>query len=487
MLTTPGTPDVVGALIRTTLATTTAVLHLACRLQALGGLQTGNDFGLQGLSGVGFDALNLALVTELGQRHGQAIATRTAGSADAVHIVLGLHRQAVIEDVGDAGHVDASRRHIRGHQNLHLAIAQGHQTTVAQGLAQRTMQRHGRKAGLLQVLGQGIAFNLGAGKHNGLLDAGFAQPVVQQATLVVTVVGPEQGLTDVGVFFLRRVDLHVLRRAHDSGGQLLDARRKGGAEHHGLVAVHGQLVDLGQVFGKTQVKHAVRFVEHQELHLLQLDLSRALQVEQATRCSHHQIGVLQTGDLHGVRHAAHHVGNAQALGVTHQANGVMGHLLGEFSCGTQHQRTGHTGPEIARMGRVLALGAPRRRLPRGGSFSHSTGPFLGFDFHTRLTLLQQGVQERQQEGRRLAAAGLAGHHQVDMALGAMGLRQGHGNGLGLHRGGLGEAELGHRSHQLGGKTQSGKGMGCRCVSGGHHRTRGNVAGPFDGRLMEGRV
>ena len=453
-------------MIRTTSATTaTAVLHLARRLQALGGFQTRNDFGLQGLSCVGFNALDFALVTELGQRHGQAITTGTTRAANAVHIVLGLHRQAVVEDVGDAGHVNAARGHIRGHQNLHLTIAQRHQTTVTQGLAQGAVQGHGREAGLLQVLGECIAFNLGTGKHDGLLNAGFAQPVVEQTALVVTVIRPEQGLTDVGVLFLRRIDLHVLRRAHDPCGQLLNARRKRGAEHHGLVTLHRQLVDLGQIFGETQIEHAVRFVEHQELHLLQLDLSRTLQVQQATRRGHHQIGVLQASDLHGVRHAAHHVGDAQALGVTDQADGVVSHLLGEFSGGTQHQRTGHTGPEVARMGRVLALGAARCGLAGRCGFGHFAGPFLGFDFHTRLTLLQQRVQQGQQEGGGLAAAGLARHHQVDVTLGTLGLRQGHGDGLGLHRSRFGEAECGHGSDQLGGKPQFGKGVGLSGRSG----------------------
>jgi hypothetical protein len=70
------------------------------------------------------------------------------------------------------------------------------------------------------------------------------------------------------------------RLAHHAHGQLLDARRKGGAEHHGLLALDGQLVDFGQIIREAQVEHAVGFVHHQELHLVELDLHRALQVQQ---------------------------------------------------------------------------------------------------------------------------------------------------------------------------------------------------------------
>ena len=52
------------------------------------------------------------------------------------------------------------------------------------------MQGHGRETVLLQVVGQAVALDLRAGKHDGLVDGGIAQPMVQQAALVLGVVGP---------------------------------------------------------------------------------------------------------------------------------------------------------------------------------------------------------------------------------------------------------------------------------------------------------
>ena len=265
------------------------------------------------------------------------------------------------------------------------------------------------------------------------------------------------------MLFLGRVDLHLLHVAaavvHHAHGELLDARRKGGAEHHGLLACTGQVVDLGQIVREAQVQHTVGLVHHKELHLVELDLLRALQIEQAPRRGHHEVGILQLGDLQLVRHATHHVGNAQALAVLDQVNGVMRHLLGEFTRGAQHQRAGNSGLEVARLGRVLAAGALRGRFAARGSLGGQA-----VEFSTRLgvglgLLVQQGVQHGQQERRRLAAAGLAGDHQVDVAA-ALGLcAHGQRNRLALHGGGLGVAQVGHGLHQFAGQAQLNEAVG----------------------------
>jgi hypothetical protein len=102
----------------------------------------------------------------------------------------------------------------------------------------------------------------------------------------------------------------------------------------------GELVDLGQIISKAQVQHAVGFVDHQELHLIKLDLHGTLQVQQAPRRGDHQIGVLQLGDLQLVRHATHDVGDAQAAAMLNQVDGVVRHLLGQFARRAHHQRAG---------------------------------------------------------------------------------------------------------------------------------------------------
>ncbi|MNV76220.1 hypothetical protein D3C71_1695580 [compost metagenome] len=165
--------------------------------RALRRLHARNNIGLELLAAVRLNIVDFAAVAELGKCNGQAIASRTAGTANTVGVILGLHGQTEVEDVGYGGHVNTACSHIGGHQDLHLTSAQCHQTAVAQALAQGAMQSHRRETILLQVVGQAIAFHLGAGKHDRLIDRGVTQPMVQQLALVLSVVSPVKDLLDV--------------------------------------------------------------------------------------------------------------------------------------------------------------------------------------------------------------------------------------------------------------------------------------------------
>ena len=305
---------------------------------------------------------------------------------------------------------------------------------------------------MLQISGKTVALHLGAGKHDGLVDGGVTQPMVQHLALVLSVVGPVQHLLDIAVLLMWSINLQLLDRCavvvHHAHAQLLDARRECGAEHHGLLALNGQLVDFGQIVREAQVEHAVGLVHHQELHLVELDLHRALQVQQAAWGGHHQIGVLQLGNLQLVRHAAHHVGNAQATGMFDQVDGIVCHLLGQLTGWADDQRAGHSRLEVAVVGRVFALGALWRRFTIGCSLGHRTLVFRTRFSFSFCMLADQRVQHRQQERGGLAAAGLAGNHQIDETTVFGACTHGQGNGLELNGGGLGVAKIGHSLHQL---------------------------------------
>ena len=154
------------------------------------------------MTAVSLNVQNFATIANFSKGDGQAITTGTARTTNAVRVVFGFHRQAKVEHVCDGGHVNAASSHIGRHQDLNLAIAQGHQTAIAQTLAQGAVQSNGIKAVLLKISSQAITLDLCAGKHNGLIDAGITQPMVKQLAFVLCVVGPEQNLLDVAVFFL---------------------------------------------------------------------------------------------------------------------------------------------------------------------------------------------------------------------------------------------------------------------------------------------
>ncbi len=249
--------------------------------------------------------------------------------------------------------------------------------------------------------------------------------------------------------------MHALRLTHDACGQLLNARRECGAEHHGLLAVDGELVDLSQIIGKAQVEHTVGFVHHQELDLVQLDLHGALQVEQTAGCGHHQISVLQLGDLQLVRHTAHHVGHAQTTAMLDQVDGVVRHLLCQFAGWANDQSARCWSFEVACVGGVFALGALGCLFAIGCSISYELVPSCFVSSFGLSLLLNQCVQHGQQEGGCFAATSLARHHQVDVAGFGIGVVvwQSQRNGFLLNCGGLCVAEVSYGLHQFTGQAQ----------------------------------
>ncbi|EKD98431.1 MAG: hypothetical protein ACD_23C00436G0001, partial [uncultured bacterium] len=175
-------------------------------------------------------------------------------------------------------------------------------------------------------------------------------------------------------------------------------------------------------------------------------MHRALQVQQTARRGHHQIGVLQLGNLQLVRHTADDVGDAQTTAMLHQVDRIVRHLLGQFTGRADDQGTRGGGAEMTWVGGVFALGALGSGLAFGGGFGH--GLFvIGAGFGLGLFLLfEQGVQHGQQESGGFATAGLAGDHQVNkagtVAVNAYALH-GQRNGFELNRGGLGKAQVFH--------------------------------------------
>ncbi len=397
------------------------------------------------------DVHDLATIAEFSKSHGDTVTSGTTSTANAVGVIFSFHRQAEVEHVGHGGHVNTASGHVRCHQNLHLTLTQCHQTTVTQALAQRTVQSNGRETFLLQVIGQAIALDLGAGENNRLVDGGVAQPMVEQFAFVLGVVSPEQLLADVLMLFLWAVDLQTLRFSHHTGCKLLNTRRKRGAEHHGLLAANGQLIDISQVIGEAQVQHTVGFVNHQELNLVQFDLHGALQVKQTTGCRHHEVGILQLGNLQLVRHTTHNIGNTQTAAMLNQIDRIVCHLLGQFAGGANNQGARCSWCEMTGIGRVFALGTLWRCLAFGSSVSHGLLKIrLLFGFGLR-HLHQQGVQHGQQEGSSFAATGLARYHQIGKAgsfVSSAVALHGDRNRLQLHCGGLGKSQVFNRLDQL---------------------------------------
>ncbi|MCW0435410.1 hypothetical protein NB723_000374 [Xanthomonas sacchari] len=337
--------------------------------------------------------------------------TVAAGAADAVHVVLGDHRQVVVDDLGQLVDVDAARGDVGRHQHGDAAGLEVAQCAQALALALVAMDRRGLQPGLVQEHGQLVGTVLGAGEHQGLLARVGGQQVQQQFALARTVHRMHAVGDGVG-HGVARGGLDFLRVVHELAGQLLDAFLEGGREQQGLPVLLGQLgedaLDRRQ---EAHVEHAVGFVQHQDLDARQVHAAALEVVEQAARAGDQQVhAAAQRVELVAHAHAAVDggAGDAQVLAVAAQAVVDLG---GQFAGRGQDQRA---------------------RLARAGAH--------------RLRRSAQVLQQRQAERGGLAGAGLRAGHQV-MAF------QGDGNGLRLDRGGGFVALLGQRAQQEGRKAQ----------------------------------
>ena len=157
---------------------------------------------------------------------------------------------------------------------------------------------------------------------------------------------------------------------------------------------------------EAHVEHAIGFVEHEDLDAREVDVALAVMVEQAARCRDEDIdAALELRGLRSERDAAeqHHRGDLEMLAV--DADRRLD-LRRELARRREDQRA-------QRFACAALVGRRRGRQP---------------------------LQDRQDESRGLAGAGLRAGQQVAA-------REYGGNGLRLDRRGFGIAFVGDRAHQ----------------------------------------
>ena len=108
---------------------------------------------------------------------------RAAGAADAVDVVLGHHRQVVVDHQRQVGNVEPARGDIGRDQHARLAGLEVAQGFLALRLALVAVDRDGLEAGGFQLFGQAVAAVLGLAEHQHLVGVALGQDVDQQVAL----------------------------------------------------------------------------------------------------------------------------------------------------------------------------------------------------------------------------------------------------------------------------------------------------------------
>ena len=360
-----------------------------------------------------FDRWQGERVVLTGKADRGAAGTSTAGTTDAVHIVVRGFRQGEVDHVADGVDVNAAAGHVGGDQHTDFALAEAFEHLDA--LVLRHVARHLRGADAVagQALLDAADFVLAVGEDHHPGPVVLGDQVVQQLVLVAAGHGIDVLLDgvagDVFRFDLddRRIDCPLLGQVHHIVGE-------GGGEQQGLpLALHRGLADdLAHLRDEAHVEHAVSFVEHHDLDHVQVHFAALVEVQQTPGGGDQNVAVarFQLLELLVEVHAADKAHDVE-LGVFGQGQGVVGDL--------HHQLTGWSDDQRARLAHVALFG--RRR-----------GEQLG----------DGGNQER----GGLAGAGLGA---ADGVLAAQGMTE----HLGLNRCAVGKAQVVDGMHQLGGQIE----------------------------------
>src|SRR5882672_8616950 len=166
------------------------------------------------------DAAQLAALAAVAERQRDARGAGARGAADAMDIALGVGRQLVVDDVGDAGDVDAARGEVGGDQHAGLAAAEIVERLLPRVLRLVAVDRLGSDATILQRLGDAVGAALGAGEDDDPLERRVGQQVAQQRAL-----GGGVHEVDALVDLVDGAAL-ALRRDLDALGVLQDLRRE---------------------------------------------------------------------------------------------------------------------------------------------------------------------------------------------------------------------------------------------------------------------
>ncbi len=307
----------------------------------------------------------------IGRDQGDGVtgSTGTTGTTDTVHVIFRHVRQLEVHYLRQLVDIEATGRDVGRHHHAHAAVLEAGQCTGTGTLALVAVNGGGTDAVFFKPLGNAVGDMLGTGKDQHLLPVVAGDQVAQQGNLVGLVARVHQLLDTLGGA-VARGDFNDCRVVQQASGQLANFISEGGGEEQVLALLRQQGQDAADVADKAHVEHAIRFVQHQDLHLVKLDGILVVEIDQTARTGHQHVQT--TASRHHLRVDAHatkyHVAaQGQMLAVVAHA---LAHLGGQLARRGQYQRT-----DAVR--RDLALALHQTLQHRQGKACGLAGPCLG--------------------------------------------------------------------------------------------------------------
>jgi len=254
-----------------------------------------------------------------------------------VDVGLGNVRYVVVEDVADVLHVYAACREVGGDQHPDTAGLEIVQRLLARGLRLVPVNCLRAYASAAQQLGQLVCPVLRAREHERPADLPGPEYVHQHGGLLLDIDRHHLLVYQFDDRLVRRdVDAH---RVQDHAPCQIDyLRRHCGRKEHRLPVPREKSEYSPDVRYEAHVQHAVGLVQHENLHVLQLDMALPDEVEQPARGRdqyiHAAVQALHLGILADAAVDDRRI-DVQIFAVHYQ---VLVDLLGEFSRRSHDQR-----------------------------------------------------------------------------------------------------------------------------------------------------
>ena len=260
-----------------------------------------------------------------------------ARAADAVHVVLRVHGHVEVHDGVDPGNVDAAAHDVGRHKHLHLRKAEAPERPLALALVAPGVHEVALEAAAAEHLRHLVHAGLRAAEHKHALRRVALEQRLEQLQLLTLRDGAEVLLHRIGRLSHAR-DLDRGRVLEHGVHGALDRGRDRGREEQGL-PLAGQCGDDAPDAGpEAHVEHAVRLVQHEDLHVGKAQVAVLHEVEQAPGRGHEQVAAgLEPADLAVELRAAHHDDGRLARLLADDGDDIL-NLLCELARGGNHQR-----------------------------------------------------------------------------------------------------------------------------------------------------
>src|SRR5690554_4367999 len=266
----------------------------------------GADGGLVGhlhlahlLAGGLLDPARLAAFAEAHEGDRDTGTPGPAGTADAVGVGLGVLGQVVVEDVGDARHVEAAGGHVGGDQHVDLAALEALDGALAQALVQVAGEAGHVDAAGGELLHQGGAGGPGAHEDDGGIYRLHLEDA-RQGLQLSTAIDAHQALLDVLAGGGARLDGHLHRVHQVAVDDALDLGRQGRREEDPLGFLGGIGDDALDVIDEAHAQLLVGLVEHQGGEPVELEAAALQVIDDPARGADHEL----VAALHSHQYAA---------------------------------------------------------------------------------------------------------------------------------------------------------------------------------------